>query len=141
MNQINIPESWRDIPGYPDYQVSNKLRVRQMGSDGYEVIRTRILPDGNEQVMVWNDGIHTNHLVIYLHALAYPELYGQVYSDDGEIFMDLEDDKAKLLEAFKQVLGSINAADNHGLNNQMAEALVKRAVEEGWKPEGYDQQH
>lgn len=120
---------WRDIPGFPDYQINEQDDIRD--GEG-EDVRARVTPDGVMQVSLWVDGVRSNHYVAYLHALAFPERY----SDEAQ--QDFEDDKAKLYSAFKDVLDKKNV-DYYGLHDQIATALVERAVTEGWRPEGYEQ--
>jgi hypothetical protein len=54
-------EEWKDIPGYPPYQISNKKRVRII----------KILKPQNRQIVVVKDGQRQNILVDFLYKLAF----------------------------------------------------------------------
>ena len=119
---------WRDIPGYPNYQISSKPKVRD--DEGEDILIREVPGTDFESVTLWVEGIRFTQDVGYLFALAFPELT-QEYFDDR-----FDDAKENLIAAVTEELKIINAADNYGLNDQMASAVVKRVIKEGWRPDG-----
>ncbi len=85
-----IPEEWKEIEGYPDYEVSDQGRVRSLKWGKTKVLKGYLnstLPGrGYLQVKLIGEGVRHHRLVNRLVALAFlpnPEAKATVAHNDG----------------------------------------------------------
>ena len=83
-------EAWRTIGGYPQYQVSDRGRVRRCRRDGHRVLKPVAASNGYYQICLYNGGKSRRVLV---HALVAAAFLGPRPSPEHQI-NHLDGDKA-----------------------------------------------
>lgn len=56
-------ETWRSIDGYPDYEVSDRGRVRSVKKEPHRILKPQRHTGGYRIVTFWHGGVPTIHLV------------------------------------------------------------------------------
>lgn len=119
---------WFIIPEFPDYEITAFGIIRNRYTRILMPVRLDPFCDG--QVTIWDNELKSQTRAIT--SLISSAIRNHEKSEDG-----IDDySKNSLTEALSDELTKVHPADNYGVNDKIAQAMVDRLIKEGWHPNG-----